>query len=58
VLKHGKAVGEVDNTWFSSGDSYRVQVLDEEVETIVIALVIAIGCVKADESAASSGALV
>ncbi|NQD67060.1 hypothetical protein HP456_14180, partial [Bacillus haikouensis] len=42
--------------WFSWGDSYRVQVLDEEMETIVIALVIAIDCVKADESAASSNA--
>jgi uncharacterized protein YxjI len=49
-----QVVGEVDKKWFSWGDSYRVQVLDEEMETIVIALVIAIDCVKADESAASS----
>lgn len=54
VLQHGKVVGEVDKKWFSWGDSYRVQVLDEEMETIVIALVIAIDCVKADESSSSS----
>jgi uncharacterized protein YxjI len=57
VLQHGKVVGEVDKKWFSWGDSYRVQVLDEEMERIVLALVIAIDCVKADESSsASSGA--
>ncbi len=55
VLQHGKVVGEVDKEWFTWGDSYRVQVMDEEMETIIIALVIAIDCVKADESAASSG---
>jgi hypothetical protein len=54
VLKHGKAVGEVGKEWFTWGDSYRVQVLDEEMETILIALGVAIDCVKADDSAASS----
>jgi uncharacterized protein YxjI len=56
VLQHGKDVGEVGKEWFTWGDSYRVRVIDEEMETIMIALVVAIDCVKADESAASSGA--
>ncbi len=56
VLHQGRVVGEVGKEWFSWGDSYRVQILDEEMETIMIALVIAIDCVKADESAASSNA--
>jgi uncharacterized protein YxjI len=58
VLHNGRVVGEVGKEWFSWGDSYRVQILDEEMETIIIALVIAIDCVKADQAAASSGASV
>ena len=56
VLQHGEVVGQVSKEWFTWGDSYKVQVLDEEMETIIIAIVIAIDCVKADEGAASSGA--
>ncbi|WP_201713045.1 LURP-one-related/scramblase family protein [Rossellomorea arthrocnemi] len=58
VLHNGRVVGEVGKEWFSWGDSYRVEILDEEMETIIIALVIAIDCVKADQAAASSGASV
>ncbi|PFG03362.1 LURP-one-related family protein [Bacillus sp. es.034] len=58
VLHNGRVVGEVGKEWFSWGDSYRVQILDEKMETIIIALVIAIDCVKADQAAASSGASV
>ncbi|MFC7785533.1 LURP-one-related/scramblase family protein [Rossellomorea sp. GCM10028870] len=54
VLQHGNVVGEVGKEWFTWGDSYRVNVMNEEVETMMIALVIAIDCVKADEAAASS----
>jgi uncharacterized protein YxjI len=56
VLQHGEVVGKVSKEWFSWGDSYKVQVLDEEMETIIIALVVAIDCVKADQAAASSAA--
>jgi uncharacterized protein YxjI len=31
VLQNGRVVGEVDKKWVSWGDSYRVQVLDEEM---------------------------
>lgn len=56
VLRHGEVVGSVSKQWFTWGDSYQVQILDEEMETIVIALVVAIDCVKADQAAASSAA--
>lgn len=50
VLKHGEVVGKVSKEWFTWGDSYKVQIVDEEMETIMIALVLAIDCVKADSS--------
>ena len=56
VLQHGKIVGKVGKEWFTWGDSYKVQIIDEEMETIIIALVVAIDCVKADQAAASSAA--
>ena len=56
VLQHGEIVGKVSKEWFTWGDSYKVQIIDEEMETIIIALVVAIDCVKADQAAASSAA--
>ncbi|KPL58420.1 LURP-one-related/scramblase family protein [Rossellomorea vietnamensis] len=50
VLHQGRVVGEVGKEWFSWGDSYRVQILEEEMETMILALVIAIDCVKADQA--------
>jgi len=44
---------KVGKEWSTWGDSYKVQIVDEEMETMIIALVIAIDCVKADQSAAS-----
>lgn len=54
ILQQGQIVGEVSKEWFTWGDSYKVEIIDEEMETIIIALVVAIDCVKADEAAASS----
>lgn len=56
VLQHGEVVGKVSKEWFTWGDSYQVQTLNEKMEAIIIALVVAIDCVKADQSTASSGA--
>ncbi|MDR7079489.1 uncharacterized protein YxjI [Neobacillus niacini] len=56
VLQHGEVVGNVSKEWFTWGDSYKVQIVNEEMEAIIIALVVAIDCVKADEGAASAGA--
>lgn len=54
IFQYGEVVGKVNKEWFTWGDSYKVQVLNEEMETIIIALVIAIDCVKADQAATSS----
>jgi len=54
VIQHGKTVGQVSKEWFTWGDSYRVQVLNDELEAIMIAIVVAIDCVKDDESNSAS----
>lgn len=54
VLQHGVVIGKVNKEWFTWGDSYKVQTLDEEMEAIIIAFVVAIDCVKADHAANSS----
>lgn len=58
VLQQGEVIGQVNKEWFTWGDSYKVQILNEEMETIIIALVIAIDCVKADQAAASSASTI
>ena len=58
VLQHGIVVGKVNKEWFTWGDSYKVQILNEEMEAIIIALVVAIDCVKADQAAASSASTI
>jgi uncharacterized protein YxjI len=54
VLQHGEVVGKVSKELFTWGDSNKVQIKDEGMETIMIALVVAIDCVKADHAASSS----
>ena len=56
VYQHGELVGRVNKEWFTWGDSYKVQIIKEEMETIIIAIVVAIDCVKADQSGAASSA--
>lgn len=51
VLQHGVVIGEVNKEWFTWGDSYKIQILNEEMEAIMIAFVVAIDCVKADQAA-------
>ena len=53
VLQHDEVIGKVTKEWFTWGDSYKCQILNEEMESIIIALVVAIDCVKADQAAAS-----
>jgi uncharacterized protein YxjI len=57
VLQNGEVVGSVSKEWFTWGDSYRILIENEELETLVIALVVAIDYVKASQSAASSSAV-
>ncbi|ASI36794.1 hypothetical protein A0126_14745 [Exiguobacterium sp. N4-1P] len=53
IKRHGEVVGSVDKKWFTFGDSYEIQVFDPDVEKVLIALVVAIDCVKEDEEASS-----
>lgn len=55
VLRRGEVIGSVSKQWFSWGDSYQVEILEEDLEHLIIGIVIAIDCVKADEAAAASG---
>ncbi|QTD43223.1 LURP-one-related/scramblase family protein [Sporosarcina sp. Te-1] len=57
VLQHGTVVGTVDKKWFSWGDSYRLQIMNEEAEALLVALVVAIDYVKASQAAASSASV-
>lgn len=54
ILQHGEVVGDVSKEWFTWGDSYKVQIWNEEMENLIISLVIAIDCVKADQAAAAA----
>jgi uncharacterized protein YxjI len=56
VYQHGEVVGKVSKEWFTWGDSYKVEIVNEEMETTIIGLVVTIDCVKADKAAASSTA--
>lgn len=53
IKRHGEVVGSVEKKWFTFGDSYEIQVFDSDVEKVLIALVVAIDCVKEDEEASS-----
>lgn len=54
---HGEVVGKVNKVWFSWGDSYKVEILDEAMETIMIAIVVAIDCVKDDNSKTANSSI-
>lgn len=56
VLQDEEVIGQVSKEWFTWGDSYKVQIIKEQMETIMVAIVVAIDCVKADDRAASSAA--
>jgi uncharacterized protein YxjI len=51
VLQFSEVVGKVTKEWFTWGDSYKVQILNEEMENLSIAIVAAMDCVKADQAA-------
>ncbi|MGX7125638.1 LURP-one-related/scramblase family protein [Enterococcus viikkiensis] len=54
VSQHGQKVAEINKRWISWGDTYEISIFDEALEELIISLVIAIDCVKADEAASSS----
>ena len=55
VYQNGKLIGGVSKKWFTWGDSYELDILDDEMETLLVALVVAIDCAKAAQSAAAGG---
>lgn len=54
VYQNGELIGTVSKKWFTWGDSYELQIANDETEPLLVALVVAIDCVKADEAAAAS----
>lgn len=54
ILRHGTVIGSVSKQWLSWGDTYQVDILDETMEHLIISLVVAIDCVKADQSSSAS----
>lgn len=55
VRRGGTVVAEVAQRWLSWGDTYEVNVADDSLEVLVVAIVVAIDKVKADEDNSSSG---
>lgn len=54
VKKSGVTIATIKKEWFKIADTYTISIFEEQYEELVIALVIAIDCVKADEDAARS----
>ena len=52
----GAKVAYIRQKLLSWGDSYEVRVLDDRLDVLILALVIAIDRVKADEAAANTSA--
>ena len=60
VLQNGELIGSVSKKWFTWGDSYELQIVNDAMEALLVAIVVAIDCAKADQNAASgaSGATI
>lgn len=56
VRRGGAVVAQVAQRWLSWGDTYEVTVHEDTLETLIVALVVAIDKVKADATNASSSA--
>lgn len=56
VYQKGEVIGRVRKKWLTWGDTYEVQILNDDYEKIIIAIVVAIDCVKADQAAAANAA--
>ena len=51
VYRHGELIGAVSKKWFTWGDSYELEILDDDMEPLLVALVVAIDYAKAAQSA-------
>lgn len=55
VYQNGELIGAVSKKWFTWGDSYHLEILDDEMEPLLVALVVAIDYAKAAQSAGGGG---
>lgn len=55
VHRNGELIGAVSKKWFTWGDSYQLEILDDEMEPLLVSLVVAIDYAKAAQSAAAAG---
>ena len=54
VYQNKNLIGSVSKKWFTWGDSYRLHIVDEKMESLLVALVVAIDCAKSEHSAGAS----
>ena len=54
ILQNGQKVASIQKVLLSWGDTYQVEIYDESLEPLVISIVVAIDCVKADNAAAAA----
>lgn len=54
ILRKGEVVATIEEKWFTWGDSFEVDIYDEDLEHTIISLVIAIDFVKQEEQHAAS----
>lgn len=52
VFQNGRSVAQISKHWFTWGDTYEIAISEPGLEELIISLVIAIDCVKADEASA------
>lgn len=56
IHQDGVLIGEVQKEWFTWGDSYVVHIHEASMEKVIVSLVIAIDCVKADGDSSATAA--
>ena len=49
VYQNGHLIGAVSKKWFTWGDSYELQIANEEMESLLVALVVAIDYAKSEQ---------
>ncbi len=54
IVGNGKEICSLHKAWLSWGDAYELNIADDADEVLVLAVVIAIDCVQAQQEAASS----
>lgn len=53
IHKNNQKIAMVNKRWLSWADTYEISILSPDVEELVVSIVVAIDCVKADEGAST-----